>query len=78
MQEAIKQTELQTEQPFLARFFPNNEWVLIAVLLFEIGLFSVIGNNFFSSSNGFEITRLAVEIGLLALAYYVTGRLGLL
>lgn len=68
MQEAIKQTELQTEQPFLARFFPNNEWVLIAVLLFEIGLFSVIGNNFFSSSNGFEITRLAVEIGLLALA----------
>ncbi|MBX7171020.1 MAG: substrate-binding domain-containing protein [Pyrinomonadaceae bacterium] len=68
MQEAIKQTELQTEQPFLARFFPNNEWVLIAVLLFEVLLFSVIGNNFFTSSNGFEITRLAVEIGLLALA----------
>lgn len=68
MQEAIKQTELQTEQPLLARFFPNNEWMLIAVLLFEVLLFSVIGNNFFTSSNGFEITRLAVEIGLLALA----------
>jgi rhamnose transport system permease protein len=68
MQEAIKQTELQTEQPFLARFFPNNEWVLIAVLLFEVLLFSGLGNNFFTSSNGFEITRLAVEIGLLALA----------
>lgn len=68
MQEAIKQSELQTEQPFLARFFPNNEWVLIAVLLLEIGLFSIIGNNFFTTSNGFEVTRLAVEIGLLALA----------
>lgn len=67
MQEAIKQPELQTEQPLLARFFPNNEWVLLAVLLFEICLFSVTGNNFLSTGNGFEITRLAVEIGLLAL-----------
>jgi rhamnose transport system substrate-binding protein len=66
--EAIRQTDLQTEQPLLARFFPNNEWVLLVVLLFEIGLFSVTGNNFFSTGNGFEVTRLAVEIGLLALA----------
>lgn len=67
MQEAIKQPELQTEQPLLARFFPNNEWVLLVVLLFEICLFSITGNNFLSTGNGFEITRLAVEIGLLAL-----------
>ncbi|HRH43823.1 MAG TPA: substrate-binding domain-containing protein [Pyrinomonadaceae bacterium] len=67
MQEAIKQPELQTEQPLLARFFPNNEWVLLAVLLFEICLFSITGNNFLSTGNGFDITRLAVEIGLFVL-----------
>lgn len=63
----MNENNLQTEQPFLQRFFPNNEWVLLIVLAFEILLFSIIGNNFFSSSNGFEISRLAVEIGLLAL-----------
>ena len=67
MQEAIRQPNLQTEQPVLARLFPNNEWVLLVVLLFECVLFSVIGNNFLTAGNGFEITRLAVEIGLLAL-----------
>lgn len=67
MQEAIRQPNLQTEQPLLARFFPNNEWVLLVVLAIEILLFSVAGSNFLSAANGFEITRLAVEIGLLAL-----------
>ena len=67
MQEAIRQPNLQTEQPLLARLFPNNEWVLLVVLGLEILLFSVIGSNFLSAGNGFEITRLAVEIGLLAL-----------
>jgi rhamnose transport system substrate-binding protein len=67
MQEAVRQTELQTEQPIWQRFFPNGEWVLLVVLAFEILLFGIFGNNFFTSSNGFEITRLAVEIGLLAL-----------
>ncbi len=50
------------------RLFPNNEWVLLLVLLVECALFSFTGNNFLSSSNGFEVTRLSVEIGLLALA----------
>jgi rhamnose transport system substrate-binding protein len=59
--------QLQTEQPFINRLFPNNEWVLLVVLAFEVLLFGVFGNNFFTGSNGFEITRLAVEIGLLAL-----------
>lgn len=67
MQETIQQLHLETEQPFFARFFPNNEWVLLVVLLVEIVLFSIIGNNFLTAGNGFEITRLAVEIGLLAL-----------
>lgn len=67
MQEVIRQSNLQTEQPMLARFFPNSEWVLLVVLFVEIALFSFIGDNFLTAGNGFEITRLAVEIGLLAL-----------
>ena len=67
MQETIRQPNLRTEQPWLTQVFPNNEWVLLVVLFVEIVLFSVIGNNFLTAGNGFEITRLAVEIGLLAL-----------
>lgn len=47
--------------------FPNNEWILLIALVCECLIFSVTGNNFLTSGNGFEITRLAVEIGLLAL-----------
>lgn len=60
--------ELQTLRPPLARLFPNREWALIIVLLFECAIFSLIGNNFATTGNGFEIIRLSVEIGLLALA----------
>lgn len=67
MENVGEQRELRTELPLAARWFPNNEWVLIAVLLVEVVLFSVSGANFFSAANGFEISRLAVEIGLLAL-----------
>ena len=62
------ETPLRTEAPWRERLFPNNEWVLILVLLLECAIFSVTGNNFLSTSNAFEITRLSVEIGLLALA----------
>jgi rhamnose transport system substrate-binding protein/rhamnose transport system permease protein len=51
-----------------ARLFPNNEWVLLLVVAFECLIFGVTGNNFLTSSNAFEITRLSVEVGLLALA----------
>jgi rhamnose transport system substrate-binding protein len=54
--------------PWRERLFPNNEWVLIVVLLIECGIFSLTGKNFLSASNAFEITRLSVEVGLLALA----------
>ncbi|MEW6127551.1 MAG: substrate-binding domain-containing protein [Acidobacteriota bacterium] len=52
----------------MERWFPNNEWVLIGVLIFECAIFGFAGENFLTATNGFEITRLAVEIGLIALA----------
>src|SRR5258708_1031161 len=64
----LAQASVRTEAPWRERFFPNNEWVLALVLLLECAIFSVTGNNFLSASNAFEITRLSVEIGLLALA----------
>jgi len=62
------QSLVKTDAPWRERIFPNNEWVLTLVLLLECVIFSVTGNNFLSPSNAFEITRLSVEIGLLALA----------
>lgn len=59
---------LQVEQSVRARLFPNNEWALLLLLLVEIGIFSVTGSNFLTRANGFELVRLSVEIGLLALA----------
>src|SRR4051794_41727190 len=50
------------------RLFPNNEWVLLVVILVECLVFGMTGHNFATAGNAFEITRLAVEIGLLALA----------
>ncbi len=60
--------DLQLTPPWRERFFPNNEWVLLLVLVLECLIFSVTGNNFLTAGNAFEITRLSVEIGLLALA----------
>ena len=42
--------------------------ILAALLALEVAVFSVIGTNFASLANGFEVLRLCVEIGLLALA----------
>lgn len=67
MQETIQTNNLADDQPLAQRLFPNGEWVLLVVLAFEVLVFGVFGNNFLSTSNGFEITRLAVEVGLLAL-----------
>src|SRR6202158_2315966 len=50
------------------RWFPNSEWVLLLALAAEIACFAVLGENFFSWGNFFEVIRLSVELGLLALA----------
>ncbi|MET0622123.1 MAG: substrate-binding domain-containing protein [Pyrinomonadaceae bacterium] len=71
MSEAVPQVEgrtLKLTAPWRERAFPNNEWVLIVVILAECAVFSVTGSNFLGRGNAFEVTRLAVEIGLLALA----------
>ena len=46
----------------------SQELILAILLAGEVALFAAIGKNFFTSSNAFEIVRLSVEIGLLALA----------
>src|ERR1044072_1546701 len=71
MSEAVPQAEARTlnlTAPWGGRVFPNNEWVFLVVILAEGAVFTLTGSNFLGSGNAFEITRLAVEIGLLALA----------
>ena len=66
--------------PLAERLFPNNEWVLLVVIAVECIVFGMAGHNFASSGNAFEVTRLGVEIGLLALAMtpiIVTGGIDL-
>ncbi len=51
-----------------SRWFPNGEWRLALALVCEIALFAVVAPNFFTVGNFFEVTRLSVELGLLAVA----------
>jgi ribose/xylose/arabinose/galactoside ABC-type transport system permease subunit len=51
-----------------ARLPVSHEVVLAALLALEIAIFSGLGTNFLSRENGFQVVRLSVEIGLLALA----------
>src|SRR5690349_13192903 len=44
------------------------QWVLAVVLALEVMAFATIGTNFFTFANAFEVLRLSVEIGLLAVA----------
>jgi len=44
------------------------EAILAALLVAEVALFAAIGKNFLTAGNGFEIVRLSVEVGLIALA----------
>ncbi len=58
----------------------GNERALAALIVVEIAIFAFTGPNFFSASNAFEIVRLGVELGLLALALtpvIVTGGIDL-
>jgi rhamnose transport system substrate-binding protein len=58
----------------------TNEQVLALLLAAEVAVFCVLGTNFLSRGNAFEVVRLAVEVGLLALALtpvIVTGGIDL-
>jgi rhamnose transport system permease protein len=58
----------------------SQEQVLVALAIFEVAIFSLLGKNFFTLGNGFEIVRLSVEVGLLAIALtpvIVTGGIDL-
>src|SRR5262245_39608739 len=46
----------------------SQQGALAGLLLLEIAVFAGLGKNFATLSNAFEVTRLSVEIGLLALA----------
>ena len=59
---------VKTEPPLRERLSPNGEWVLLLVLAIECAVFTLTGRNFLTSGNALEVTRLAVEVGLLALA----------
>ena len=69
-----------SEAATLRRFQVTHELVLAAVLAVEIVVFSAIGTNFLTWANAFEISRLFVEVGLLAVAMtpvIVTGGIDL-
>src|SRR6476660_1158459 len=51
-----------------ARLRTTQELILALLVVAEIALFAVLGKNFFTTANAFEIVRLSVELGLLALA----------
>ena len=50
------------------RAFPNGEWILLVALALEHAIFAVLAPSFFTAANFFEVVRLSVELGLLALA----------
>src|SRR3954463_9536170 len=50
------------------RLLSQSDWILVLALGAEIALFAAIAQNFFTLGNLFEIVRLSVELGLLAVA----------
>jgi rhamnose transport system permease protein len=51
-----------------SRWCPNGEWRLALALAAEIAVFALVAENFFTVGNFFEVTRLSIELGLLAVA----------
>jgi rhamnose transport system permease protein len=50
------------------RWFPNGEWRLALALVAEIAVFAAVAEYYFTVGNVFEVTRLSIELGLLAVA----------
>ncbi len=50
------------------RLLATPQAVLAFLLVAEIAVFATIGKNFFSTRNAFEVVRLSVELGLIAVA----------
>jgi rhamnose transport system permease protein len=46
----------------------TGEWILLLALTAQVAFFAAVAQNFFSLENFFEILRLSVELGLLAIA----------
>src|SRR5205814_6820894 len=58
----------------------RTEWILVAVVIIELGVFGVVAPNFLTVRNAFEVARFGVELGLLAVALtpiVVTGGIDL-
>lgn len=73
-------SQLSIKRSLYSQIFPNNEWRLYIAVSVEIILFAFFARNFWTGSNAGEIVRLAVEIGLLAVALtpvIVTGGIDL-
>jgi rhamnose transport system substrate-binding protein/rhamnose transport system permease protein len=64
--DAVRGAERRPRRAFSARW--GAEWVLLVAVGLEILLFSAIAPNFPTLGNFFEVTRLSVELGLLAVA----------
>src|SRR3954451_3332736 len=50
------------------RLLEPSQQILVALLAAEVAVFAAIGANFLTRPNAFEVLRLSVEIGLLAVA----------
>ncbi len=50
------------------QWLTNSEWILLVALLVQIVVFSAIAPNFLTLANVFEVLRVSVELGLLAIA----------
>jgi rhamnose transport system permease protein len=59
---------LKERKSWRERAFPNGEWILLVALALEHAVFAVLAPGFFTAADFFEVVRLSVELGLLALA----------
>src|SRR5438094_10462052 len=67
-QKTPSSTSGRSRRKLLLRIVASQQTALVGLLAAEIVIFSIIGTNFFSRGNAFEIIRLSVEVGLLAVA----------